>query len=271
MDALVFHSTQRRPESGFESILYFPSIPGGARLEDIVELHFDKRGRYRENTFCFLTRFPFGFSERRILVKLRQEIVVYPSVEPQTGFEALLLALNGEIESHFQGRGGDFYRIRPYEAFESARHVDWKATAHTGDLQVREFSREQDQTIAILLDIDQPEGEQFEKAVDCSAYLVWNFAQRHARLFFSTQEFTARLPEDGDVYTILKYLALVSPFRGKTPPPPDDQHSYQVIISRTPERLSEAGWAASGDSRAFIIRPDQLVADGKGAGSEARH
>ena len=39
-----------------------------------------------------------------------------------------------------RGRGHDFYRIRPYETLESARHVDWKATAHTRDLQVREYA-----------------------------------------------------------------------------------------------------------------------------------
>src|SRR5579883_965150 len=47
--------------SGFESSLYFPSIPARARLEETVELYFARRGRYRENTFCVSTRFPFGF------------------------------------------------------------------------------------------------------------------------------------------------------------------------------------------------------------------
>jgi uncharacterized protein (DUF58 family) len=247
------------PGSGFDSILYFPSIPPRARLEETVELYFQKRGRYRENALCVSTRFPFGFAERRILAPLRQDILVYPSVEPHPGFEQLLHALTGEIETHFQGRGGDFYRIRPYEAFESARRVDWKATAHTRELQVREYSREQDQTIAILLDLEQPEGESFERAVDCSAYLAWNFSQRNARLYFTTQEYTVRLPEDGDVYTILKYLALVSPTYGKTAPPPDDQSSYQVIISRDPERLAEAGWAARGEANGFLVRPDGLL------------
>jgi uncharacterized protein (DUF58 family) len=246
-------------DSGFESSLYFPSIPARARLEETVELYFARRGRYRENTFSVSTRFPFGFSERRIVIALRRDILVYPSVEPQVGFEQLLLTLTGEIETHLQGRGGDFYRIRPYEAFESSRHVDWKATAHTGTLQVREYAREQDHTIALLLDLEQ-DGEIFERAVDCSAYLAWNLAQRNVRLSFTTQEYTARLPEDGDIYTILKYLALVSPVRGKTAPPPDDQRSYQVIISSDPGRLSEAGWATNGESNGFVVRPDRLVA-----------
>ena len=143
----------------------------------------------------------------------------------------MLFSLSGDIAAFFRGRGGDFYRIRPYEPFESARHVDWRATAHTGELQVREFAREEEQTILLLLDLEQDEGKTFEASVDASAYLVWNFAQRGARVRFSTQQIQLRLPEDGDVYTILKYLALVSPVPGKTPPPPDDQHAFQVVIS----------------------------------------
>src|SRR5579884_755866 len=145
--------------SGLRTPLYFPVIPGGGAIDEPVDLYFEKRGSYRENSFRFATRYPFGFAERRINVLLRREVVVYPPIDAQPGFEALLIALTGAIESWSRGRGHDFYRIRPYEALESARHVDWKATAHTGELQVREFAREQEQTLALCLDIDA-EGDQ---------------------------------------------------------------------------------------------------------------
>jgi uncharacterized protein (DUF58 family) len=241
--------------AGMGSVLYFPTIPPKTRLEDTVECYFPRRGRYTENTFCFSTRFPFGFTERRIHVRVQQDILVYPSVDAKPGFEQMLFSLNGDIAAFFRGRGGDFYRIRPYEAFESARHVDWKATAHTGELQVREFAREQEQTILLFLDLEQDEGNTFEAAVDASAYLSWNLAQRGARLRFSTQQFAAQLPEQGDVYTILKYLALVRTARGKLAPPPDDQHGFQVVISVAPDRLADSGWSAMGGGNAFVINP----------------
>jgi uncharacterized protein (DUF58 family) len=241
--------------AGMGSVLYFPTIPPKTKLEDTVECFFPMRGRYTENTFCFSTRFPFGFTERRIHVRVQQDIVVYPSVDAKAGFEQMLFSLSGDIAAFFRGRGGDFYRIRPYENFESARHVDWKATAHTGDLQVREFAREQEQTILLFLDLEQNEGPTFEASVDASAYLSWNFAQRGVRLRFSTQHFAMRLPEEGDVYTILKYLALVSPDRGKLAPSPDDQQGFQVVISTDAERLAEAGWATTGGGNAFVIDP----------------
>lgn len=246
--------------AGVDSILYFPAIPAGTRLEETVELFFPKRGRYTQNTFSFTTRFPFGFAERRVLVPVSHDVLVYPPVDPRPGFEQMLLSLNGEIAAYFRGRGSDFYRIRPYEAFESARHVDWRATAHTGDLQVREFAREQEQTILLFLDLEQEEGETFECSVDAAAYLAWNFSQKGARVRFTTQEFRLRAPEEGDVYSILKYLAQVTPARGKTIPSPDDQSGYQVVISVAPGRLADAGWAAPGATGVYFVDPAGFLA-----------
>src|ERR1700726_967651 len=82
--------------------LYFPVIGGGARVEGPVELFFARRGAYRHNSFRFSTRFPFGFAERRINVPLLREVIVYPSIDPQPGFEDLLISLRGEIASFHQ-------------------------------------------------------------------------------------------------------------------------------------------------------------------------
>lgn len=241
-------------ESGFDTILYFPVIPGGAVLEEPVELYFAKRGAQRERSFQFSTRFPFGFSERREMVTARHDVVVYPCLDPQPGFEALLASVSGEMEALQRGRGHDFYRIRPYEALESARHVDWKATAHTGNLQVREFSREQDRHVVMYFDLDAPQDAEawFESAVDCAAFLAFRLAEHDARVRFQSQDIDVTLPDDGDIYTILKYLALVNPRRGKPPAAPDDPSSFHIVFSANPERMSALGWGA-GDGRGARI------------------
>jgi hypothetical protein len=246
------------PQSGFDAILYFPVIPGGAVLEESVELYFAKRGAQRERGFQFSTRFPFGFSERRESVTARHDVVVYPSLDPQPGFESLLYSVSGEMEALQRGRGHDFYRIRPYEALESARHVDWKATAHTGNLQVREFAREQDRRVLIYFDLDASLDAEawFERAVDCCAFLAFRLAERGAHVRFETQEFDVSLPEEGDIYSILKYLALVTPRRGKSPAAPDDPTSFHLVFSSNPARMSALGWG-TGDSRgARLLGPD---------------
>src|SRR5689334_7666252 len=228
-------------ESGLSIPLYFPVIPGRSSIEEPIELFFARRGSYRENSFRFSTRFPFGFTERRINVLLRREVLVYPAIDPQPGFEDLLVSLQGDIASFYRGQGHDFYRIRPYEALESARHVDWKATAHTGDLQVREFAREREQAVAFFLDLNVPEDQAAwcETTVDRCAFLTWNISQRGSRVRFCTQEVDWQIPEEADVYTILRYLATVSPRRGKPLAPSHERNVFQIVFSASPQGLAE--------------------------------
>jgi uncharacterized protein (DUF58 family) len=246
------------PESGLHSILHFPVIPGGATLEESVTLNFPRRGAQRERSFQFSTRFPFGFAERREMVTLRHDIIVYPCLDPQPGFETLLDTVSGEIAAMQSGRGHDFHRIRPYEAMESARHVDWKATAHTGSLQVREFARELDWRAVIFLDLDVPVGSEswFEEAIDCCAFLAYRLTSRGVEVRLRTQELDLSLPDEGDIYTLLKYLALVSPLRGKPPLSPDEPGSFQIVFTAQPEQVKSFGWDA-GDARASrVLGPD---------------
>ncbi len=194
--------------------LYYPVIASGSVHEASVRVEFPRRGLYKDNRFFFSTSFPFGFTERRLPVPLGGEIVVYPSVQPKPEWDELFRKLEGELTAHRRGRGDDFYRIRPYEHGESARRVDWKSTAHTGALQVREFTETQDPVVHLTLDLER-RGEGFdawfENAVEGCAFLAWSLSQRGADLRLTTQTVDLRTPSDGDVYTILKYLALVEP------------------------------------------------------------
>jgi uncharacterized protein (DUF58 family) len=245
-------------ESGFDSILYFPVLPGGATVEEAVDVYFARRGAQKERSFQFSTRFPFGFAERHETITARHEILIYPCLDAQPGFGTLLAAVSGELELLQRGRGHDFYRIRPYEALESARHVDWKATAHTGDLQVREYAREQDRSVLIYLDLDVPFGAEdwFDTAVDCAAFLAYQLSLSEIRVRLKTQEFDVTLPEPGDIYTILKYLALVSPMRGRAPVGPDEPGSFQIVFTAYPDRISALGWGKREVAGARILSPD---------------
>jgi len=242
------------------SAIYFPVIPGRATLEESVDIRFSRRGAHRQNSFTFSTRFPFGFLEKTAAVTLRRDVIVYPSIEPKPGFEELLLEISGDLEAYYRGRGHEFYRIRAYEPFESARYVDWRATAHTGALQVREFAREQERSIEIYLDRDIRPGAEpwFEEAIDCCAFLAWRLSQQGAGIRFQTQDFQVRVPEEADVYTILKFLALVYPLHDNAPEPPIDEQSFQIVFSADTSALEAAGWTP-----ARVLRPgDPALAGG---------
>ncbi len=241
------------------SSVYFPLIAAGATLEETVEIRFPRRGSYKRNSFAFTTSFPFGFLERSARVTLLRETIVYPAIDPQPGFEELLGGIAGEIETHHRGLGLDFYRIRPYEATENARFVDWKATAHAGSLQVREFAREQEQTVELFLDrsVTHDLDPWFEHAVDCCAFLAWRLANQGVAVHFRSNGFALRLPEEGDIYALLKYLALVYPQTGAAAESPLDETAFHVVLTAAPEPFRDAGWGA-GANAARILTPDEL-------------
>jgi len=81
---------------------------------------------------------------------------------------------------------------------------------------------------------------------------------------FRTQEFAVATPVEGDAYTILKYLATVTPVRGKAPGPPYDSSNYLIAVTASPERLVEAGWQA-----ARLLGPDTAPFARAGAGAPA--
>ncbi|MGA3017611.1 MAG: DUF58 domain-containing protein [Bryobacteraceae bacterium] len=238
-----------------KSGVYFPLIAARATLEETVEVRFPRRGAYRENSFAFFTAFPFGFLEKSARVTLRREMIVYPSIDPQPGFDDLLAGIAGEIETHIRGLGRDFYRIRPYEALESARHLDWKASAHTGALQVREFAREQEQTVEVFLDRNIPHSLDawFEHAVDCCAFLAWRLSNQGAAIHFRSNGFEFRQPEDGDIYAILRYLALVYPQGTNATEVPLDDTSYKIVFTPHARQFAEAGW-----TNAHVLTPEVL-------------
>jgi uncharacterized protein (DUF58 family) len=233
--------------SVFTTPVYFPLVRGGEELETAIEVVFERRGLHRGDSFQFSSRFPFGLSERRVRVLMNRDVLVYPALDPQPGYERLLAEIAGESESPLQGRGHDFYRIRPYEPFESARHVDWRATAHTGALQVREFAREQDPLIVIVLDlyVGLDQRAWFERAVEGCAFLAWRMSERGARLHFRTQDFELMTPAEGDVHAILKYLALVEPRARELAPKRNREPAVTIVFTADPERLDSSAWAGA--------------------------
>ena len=116
----------------FEGATYFPYVPAGTELTADIELRFERRGCYQQKSFGLATRFPFAFLTKTRRVPLAREIIVYPRVEPADEFFEVLPMITGEFESFVRGRGDDLYLIREYMPEDSARHVDWKATAKSG-------------------------------------------------------------------------------------------------------------------------------------------
>ena len=118
--------------------------------------------------------------------------------------------ITGEFEAFVSGRGHDLYLIREYMPDDSARHVDWKATARTGTLKVREFSREDERKLRIVFDNCAPgilSPAVYERAVRLAASLGWYFHHEDVEVSFVAPG----LEPTADIFAFLRYLALVEP------------------------------------------------------------
>ena len=194
----------------FEGQAYFSFIPARNERSADLELRFEHRGRYQQESFGLATRFPFAFLTKIRRISLPREIIVYPPVEPPDEFFEVLPLITGEMETFVRGRGSDLYRIREYVPEDSARHVDWKATAKSGSLKVREFSREDERRLRLVFDNPAPglvSPELYERAVALAASLGWHFAGENAEISFAGPGYNG----SPDIYRFLAYLALIEP------------------------------------------------------------
>jgi len=190
--------------------VYFPFLAPEQELRADLEISFPTRGRYSEKNFGLATRFPFSFLMKTRRVNLAREVIVYPVVESTEQFLEVLPMVTGEFEAFVSGRGYDLYRIREYQPDDSARHVDWKATARTGALKVREFSREDERKLRVVFDNPAPgvlAPPAYEKAVRLAASLGWHYHHEDVEVSFVAPG----LEPTEDVFEFLRYLALVAP------------------------------------------------------------
>ena len=197
----------------FQGKAYFPYLAPLTTATADVELTFPHRGRYQQEGLGLATKFPFSFLTKTRTVALDRELIVFPRVEPTDAMLDVLPLITGEFETFVRGRGYDLYRIREYMDGDSARHVDWKATAKSGALKVKEFTKEDERKLRIVFDNPAParvKPETYERAIDLAASLGWHFAAEDTDLTFAGNGYAG----GHDVYDFLAYLALVVPAEG---------------------------------------------------------
>ena len=230
------------PAAILDTPVYFPYLRRQDRVEQGIPLSFSRRGLHRQDAFRIVTRFPFGFLQKSRLLNLQTEALVYPSVEGSVQLEELLPSIDGALESLAKGRGQDLYALRDYVPTDSARHVHWKASARFGSLMVREFSREDDFRVLLVLDprrdaAGQKAGEpaapdRFERAVNLCAALAWHFYERNSRFEFRSAgiELPLRSAEE-NIFETLRFLATVQPV------PFDPEHALIQDLAAAPDRF----------------------------------
>jgi uncharacterized protein (DUF58 family) len=226
-----------RPPIIKHTLDYFIHVPRRSTAENKVEHVFPFRGRFIIKDFELSTKFPFGFfRHRRRLSAQEAEIIIFPKSAPLES-ETIDLPLEvGKFVAQKKGLGQDLLSMRDYQPMDDLRHVDWKATARTRRLVVREFSAEDDKRVTVFFDTRfsgdtdeksltlrekieaeqkgklSPASERFEKGVSLAASILTNFAEEQGEIRLIINESAGEFGiGKAHLHECLKRLALVEP------------------------------------------------------------
>jgi uncharacterized protein (DUF58 family) len=262
---IVGEGTAKDPAQILSQPVYFPYVPRRSSARQKVQLVFPRRGAYRQDAFGIRTRFPFGLFEKTRRVESPLEIVVYPHVEPAAQTYEILPLISGEMASHYRGRGNDLHSIRDYLATDSARFVDWKLSAKSAALKVREYAREDERRLVLVFDpfvgsaragggqrASEEHAARFERAVSLTASIAWHFQAVNAVMQFRTDRMaTPMAPASEIIYDILRELAFIQAIPSEAGGDFMDDLAaesevFKIIVTRRAQRsVPSALWSSS--------------------------
>jgi uncharacterized protein (DUF58 family) len=226
-------------------LAYFSYVPHHASAEQRVEQLFPKRGHVLIDGFELSTRFPFGFFRRRRRLRARNvDIIVYPKPEAIGDKLHLLPMYAGRMPSLRRGVGHDLFSLRDYQPEDDLRHIDWKATARSRRLTVREFTSEDERRVSIVLDTrlpaepDEELRQRFERGVVQTASLLKHFIDERAEVRLVLGDEVGPFGSGVEqLYRCLRRLALVAPLKDAQPETIDIdtrdavEHDYAILLT----------------------------------------
>ena len=226
--------------------VYFTFVPPRSSASAEVELVFPRRGQYAQQGFSLSTRFPFSFLTKSRTVELESELLVYPAMIQPEALLDVLPRIAGDFTSYVRGRGTDLYRIREYTSDDMVRHMDWKATAKTGSLKVREFTREDERRLRLVFDNPEPgrvSAEAYERGVSLAATLACHFVGENVDLAFAGAEYEGGQHLDD----FLRYLAMIQPRNSEwvLESMPVSSDFNVIVTSRRPGSIPNSIWECS--------------------------
>lgn len=120
-----------------------------------------RRGRLDFERVVVSSSFPFGIVRKVVEFKQTSEVLVYPHLfrmNRRLLFSISNLDPSGRKQVDRGGGTEEFYGIRPYRYGDSLKLIDWKRTAHTGELVAREMTQPSPPRVMVLLDLTQTSG-----------------------------------------------------------------------------------------------------------------
>jgi len=233
---------------------YYLYAAGQSASRTQIRTLISRRGRYQQSILRISSQFPFGFVKRGIRAAPTSEFFVFPEIEPPNEFFEILPLLNGSFESYYRGMGTDLYSIRDYAEGEDARFLDWKATAKTTKLKMREFTRQDERRCCFVFDNLYPDFSEdsrlsFEKAVRVCANAIRHFHEMDNETRLVTRSESTFFSKSAEaLLEMMRILAVIEPQE-------EGAHdisrlaedpSFKVVFTSSPRgSIPTAVWASS--------------------------
>ena len=131
----------------------------GEKRTIALRLRFSRRGVYDTTGLRVATRYPFSFFRKSRNVPTERELLVYPQLHEVTP-PRLGTAAFGQVESDRRlGRSGEYHGLREHRSEDDPRDIHWKSSARRGRLMSREYQRQADRKLWILVQNAHPEDD----------------------------------------------------------------------------------------------------------------
>ena len=116
----------------------------------------NKRGVYLFQDINIYVSTILRIVERRVTVKAKQEVAVYPSVLQMKKYELQVFSktavFQGIKKIRRMGNNNEFEQIKNYVQGDDIRSVNWKATSRRGELMVNQYQDERSQQVYCVID-----------------------------------------------------------------------------------------------------------------------
>lgn len=160
----------------------FWRTPAGETSVGSYRACLTQRGRYRWGPLSVSTRFPLGLIRRSMRFDNVATVTVLPRMgQMQPGWTRPNQTVAHNSRGVDRRRGtleGEFLGLREWRPGDSARWIHWRTSARRGELMVRQFERQRNHDLALLVDLWQPanpsaaDRERVELAVSVAATML---------------------------------------------------------------------------------------------------
>jgi uncharacterized protein (DUF58 family) len=233
---------------GAPSPAYFGRIIPLGNEEKGAPVQFRRRGLYRYGDFQLRSGFPFVLLSGTREIPVTGEVLVYPALRDVAG----LAGTGGsEIAEFFRLSDSvdDMHSLREFRYGDDWRKIHWKASAHTGELYVKEYAEYGSAKVTVVLDNLFPEGgDLFEKAVSLTASFSKYFIEKGCFVrVVSSRKIISFGKGEEHLFKILDILAVIREEESWDSPVQDPREGFFLTILKSGQRPNP--YAAMGEVR----------------------